>query len=64
MVVPVVSKIVKPKGHQVANFEKTVAQVSKFDYYSDINPTQDGFSRPLEEIIRHVIGLKQPTTQF
>lgn len=28
MVVPLVSKVVKPKGHQVANFEKTVAQVS------------------------------------
>lgn len=28
MVVPLISKIVKPKGHQVANFEKTVAQVS------------------------------------
>lgn len=28
MVVPLISKIVKPKGHEVANFEKTVAQVS------------------------------------
>lgn len=28
MVVPIISKIVKPKGHEVANFEKTVAQVS------------------------------------
>lgn len=28
MVVPTITKIVKPKGHEVANFEKTVAQVS------------------------------------
>lgn len=28
MVVQLISKIVKPKGHEVANFEKTVAQVS------------------------------------
>lgn len=27
MVVPLVSKIVKPKGHSVANFEKVIAQV-------------------------------------
>lgn len=28
VILPTISKVVKPKGHQVANFEKTVAQVS------------------------------------
>lgn len=28
MVAPIISKIVKPKGHEVAKFEQNVAQVS------------------------------------
>lgn len=38
MVVPVISKIVKPKGHQVANFEKTVAQVGFIQIASGYRP--------------------------